>query len=85
MRPADPALVYPRYIAGERPPHRKTAAASRASIRPSKPRADPNHPDHEDAVDWLEGYDPDHFNELALKVAGGRIASRRRAAMARVT
>ena len=36
-RAADPALAYPRYVAGENPHRRKTAAASPASIRNSKP------------------------------------------------
>src|SRR6266436_5724646 len=36
-RPADPALAYPRYIAGENPARRKIAAASPASMRNSKP------------------------------------------------
>ena len=66
-------------------PRRKTVAASRASMRPSKPWPDPNHPEHEDVVDWLDGYDPNHLNALALKLAVGGIASRRRAAKARAT
>lgn len=37
LRPADPAVVYPRYVAGDNLRRQKTAAASRAFMRPSKP------------------------------------------------
>lgn len=85
VRPADPVLVYPRYIAGERPAPPEDCGGIPGFYATLEALADPNHPEHEDAVDWLDGYDPDHFNELALKVAVGRIASRRRAAKARST
>lgn len=85
VRPTDLALVYPRYIAGERPAPPEDCGGIPGFYEALAAQADPNHPDHEDAVDWLDGYDPDHFNELALKVAVGRIASRRRAAKARST
>jgi hypothetical protein len=83
VRSADPALAYPRYVAGERPAPPEDCGGIPGFYEALQAVADPSHPDHEDALDWLDGYDPDHFNELALKVAVGRIASRRRAAKAR--
>ena len=47
-------------------------------------RADPDHPEHETAVTWLDDYDPDTFDELPIKYALGRIAARRNAARARL-
>ena len=47
-------------------------------------RADPDHPEHADAVTWLDDYDPDTFDELPIKYALGRIAGRRNAARARL-
>ena len=85
VRPADPALVYPRYIAGERPAPPEDCGGVPGFYTALETLADPNHPEHADVVDWLDGYDPNHFNELALKLAVGRIASRRKAAKARPT
>jgi len=85
VRPADPALVYPRYIAGEQPAPPEDCGGVPGFYTALEALADPNHPEHADVVEWLDGYDPNQFNELALKLAVGRIASRRRAAKARST
>lgn len=85
LRPADPAAVCPRYVAGERSAPPEDCGGAPGFYAALEARADRNHPEHEDVVDWLDGYDPNHFNELALKVAVSRIASRRRAAKARTT
>jgi len=47
-------------------------------------RTDPEHPEHETAITWLDDYDPDTFDELPIKYALGRIAARRNAARARL-
>jgi hypothetical protein len=47
-------------------------------------RADPIHPDHAEISEWLEGYDPDKFDEFSIEVALGRIAARRNAAAKRI-
>lgn len=83
VRSADPTLAYPRYIAGERAVPPEDCGGIPGFYAALEALADPNHPDHEDAADWLDGYDPDHFDEPALKAAVSRIASRRRAAKAR--
>ena len=40
--------------------------------------ADPEHPDHAEVAEYLEGMDPKEINELPLKIALGHIANRRR-------
>jgi hypothetical protein len=84
VTPAAPTLTYPRYVAGERngPPedcggipgfHEMLAAA-----------ADPEHPEHAEIKEWLDGYDPEEIDELPIKYALLRIANRRNAAKTRL-
>ena len=80
VRPADPSAAYPRYIAGERPAPPEDCGGIPGFYAALEALADPDHPDHEDIADWLDGYDPNAINELALKRAVARIASRKRAA-----
>jgi hypothetical protein len=82
LRPADPNTVYPRYIAGERPAPPEDCGGVPGFYTALEAFADPENPDHDEVVDWLDGYDPDQFNELGVKLAVGRIASRQRAAKA---
>jgi hypothetical protein len=44
----------------------------------------PKHPDHGDAVEWLDEYDPKEIEELPIKYVLGRIANRRNAAAVRL-
>ena len=41
-------------------------------------QADPEHPDHADVTEYLDGWDPKEIDELPLKIALGRIANRRK-------
>jgi len=45
----------------------------------------PDHPDHAEITEWLDGYDPKEIEELPLKIALGRLANRRNAARKRLT
>ena len=47
-------------------------------------RADPQHPNHADAIEWLDEYDPDVIDELPIQYALRRIANARNAAKARI-
>ncbi len=80
VRPADPAVAYPRYVAGERPAPPEDCGGIPGFYAALEALADPGHPDHSDVADWFDGYDPNAINESALKRAVGRIAARRRAA-----
>ena len=53
------------------------------AIRLSMARNDPEDPDHAEAVEYLDDYDPDTIDELPIKYALGRIAARRNAAKTR--
>jgi hypothetical protein len=46
--------------------------------------SDPKHPNHADAKQWSEDYDPGTFDELPIKYALGRIANPRNAARTRL-
>lgn len=56
----------------------------RAAAGRFKARADPEHPDHADIREWLDGYDPDELDLFPIKVALGRVAARRNAAAKRI-
>jgi len=81
-RLADPALTYPRYIAGENPAPPEDCGGIPGFYAQLEALADPNHPDHEDANDWFSDYDPNRFDEQPIKDRLVRIANRRRTAPA---
>ncbi|MBV8402280.1 MAG: plasmid pRiA4b ORF-3 family protein [Acetobacteraceae bacterium] len=84
IRPGDPNLSYPRYIRGERNGPPEDCGGIPGFYAALDARADPSNPDHDYVVEWLDGYDPDVIDELPLKYALGRIASRRNAARKRL-
>ena len=77
-RPADPALAYPRYIAGANPAPPEDCGGIPGFYVQLEALADPNHPDHEDAKAWFGDYDPNSFDEQPVKDRLARIANRRR-------
>jgi hypothetical protein len=48
-------------------------------------QADPEHPEHAEVTEYLEGWDPREIDELPLRIALGRIADRRNAAKTRIS
>lgn len=80
VRRGEANTAYPRYIAGERPAPPEDCGGVPGFYAALEARADPSHPDHADVVEWLADYDPEAFDDLQLRFAVGRIASRRRAA-----
>ena len=84
IRKGAPEIGYPRYVAGERNGPPEDCGGLPGFYNLLEARADPGHPDHADAVAWLEDYDPDLIEELPIKYALGRIAARRNAAKARL-
>jgi hypothetical protein len=79
VRPGEPDVLYPRFVAGEHPAPPEDCGGLPGFYASLEALADPGHPDHEDAADWLDGYDPARFEELRLKMAVARLATRRRA------
>ncbi len=83
IRPGEPGVSYPRYVGGERNAPPEDCGGIPGFYAMLEAVADPNHPNHADAKDWLDGYDPEAVDERPIKYALGRIANRRNAAKAR--
>ena len=83
VRPAEPDKAYPRYVAGENAAPPEDCGGLPGFYAALEVLADPSHPDHAEIADWFEDYDPKALDDLPLKVAVGRIASRRRAGKVR--
>jgi hypothetical protein len=84
IRAGDPELSYPRYIAGERNAPPEDCGGIPGFYETLDAAADPKHPDHAEAEEWLDDYDPDEIDELPIKYALSRIANQRNAARARL-
>ena len=84
VRPGEPGVGYPRYIGGERNGPPEDCGGIPGFYDKLQARVDPNHPDHEEIVEWLDDYDPETIEELPIKYALDRIAARRNAARVRL-
>jgi hypothetical protein len=82
-RPADPALAYPRYLAGENPAPPEDCGGIPGFYAQLEALADPNHPDHADAKEWFGDFDPNRLDDRSIKDRLSRIANCRRSAPAR--
>jgi hypothetical protein len=85
IRAGDPSLSYPRYIAGERNGPPEDCGGIPGFCETLAAAADPDHPNHAEAKEWIDDYDPNVFDELPIKYALGRIANQRNAAKTRLT
>jgi len=84
VRAGDAGTPYPRFIAGERDCPPEDCGGIPGFYEMLEARADPDHPDHVEIQEWLDGYDPDELDILPIKVALDRIAARRNAAAKRI-
>ncbi len=84
VRAGDPEIAYPRYIGGERAGPPEDCGGIPGFYELLAARADPHHPDHAEAAEYLDDYDPNVIEELPIKYALGRIAARRNAAKVRL-
>ncbi len=84
IRPGEPGASYPRYIGGERNAPPEDCGGIPGFYDMLDACADPEHPNHADAVEWLDDYDPDAIDELPIRYALSRIANARNAAKARI-
>ncbi|MHA0320193.1 plasmid pRiA4b ORF-3 family protein [Sphingomonas melonis] len=84
VRAGDPATAYPRFIEGERNCPPEDCGGIPGYYEMLEARADPEHPDHAEITEWLDGYDPEELDVFPLQVALGRIAARRNAAAKRI-
>ena len=83
IRAGEPDLDYPRYVGGEHVAPPEDCGGIYGFYDKLDALADPEHPDHDEVAEWLEGYDPHDLDELPIKYALGRMAARRRAARSR--
>jgi hypothetical protein len=84
IRPGEPGISYPRYIGGEWNAPPEDCGGIPGFYDTLDAVADPKHPNHAEATEWLGDYDPAVFDELPIKYALSRIANRRNAAKARL-
>ncbi len=83
IRPGRPEISYPHYVGGEWdcPPEDCGGIPGYYNIIDAL--ADPEHPDHAEIAEDLEGWDPKEIDVFRLRIALGRIANRRKAGRTR--
>jgi len=84
VRRGEPDTAYPRFVGGERDCPPEDFGGIPGFYEMLEARADPNHPDHAEITEWLDGYDPEELEVFPIQVALGRIAARRNAAAKRI-
>jgi hypothetical protein len=84
VRPGAAGGSYPRYIGGERNAPPEDCGGIPGFYEMLNALADPNHPDHAEAKEAADEYDPDAIDEMGIKYALARIANRRNAARGRL-
>jgi hypothetical protein len=84
VRAGNPEASYPCYLGGEKNAPPEDCGGIPSFYDMLEALADPDHPNHADASEWADDYDPDVIDELQIKYALARIANRRNAARARV-
>lgn len=85
VRAGDQQLSYPRYIGGEGAGPPEDCGGIPGFYDLLAARDDPDNADHDQAAEYLDDYDPNLIDELPIKYALGRIASRRNAAKVRIS
>jgi len=84
IRHGESGVAYPRYIGGEWNAPPVDCGGIPGFYETLDAIADPDHPNHGDAVEWFDEYDPKIIDELPIKYALSRIANRRNAAASRL-
>jgi len=84
IRAGQTEVSYPHYIGGERNAPPEDCGGIPGFYEMLEAIADPNHPNHAEAKEWADEYNPDVVDELPIIYALARIANRRNAAKARL-
>ena len=84
VRIGEADVSYPRYIAGEHNAPPEDCGGIPGFYVILEALADRQHPDHAEAAEWFNEYDPETIDELPIKYGLGRIAARRNAARSRL-
>lgn len=83
IRQGDPGMDYPHYLGGERAAPPEDCGGIPGFYDLLDAYENPDHPNHAQAREYLEDYDPHTIDELPIRYALGRIANRRNAARKR--
>lgn len=84
IRPGELGVSYPRYVGGEWSGPPEDCGGIPGFYNMLDAQADPEHPEHAEVTEYLDGWDPRGIDELPLKIALDRIANRRNAARTRI-
>jgi hypothetical protein len=84
VRQGKSGISYPRYIGGQWNAPPEDCGGIPGFYETLNAIADPDHPNHADAKEWFDEYDPTVIDGLPIKYALSRIANQRNAAKARL-
>jgi len=84
VRPGEDGVSYPWLIGGEWAGPPEDCGGIPGFYGVLDVMADPEHPDHAEITEWLDGYDPKEIGEFEIRIALRRIANRRNAARTRI-
>jgi Plasmid pRiA4b ORF-3-like protein len=79
VRPGEPGVSYPRYVGGEWAGPPEDCGGIPGFYNVLDAMADPEHPNHAEIMEWLDGYDPKEIEEHRVNFTLGGIANRRSA------
>lgn len=82
VTPAEPGVVYPRYVSGERRGPPEDVGSVEGFYEFAEQIADPRHPQHEEAVAWYvdryrQPFDPDAIDVTGIELRLADIAAKR--------
>jgi hypothetical protein len=84
VRQGEPGISYPRYVGGEWNAPPEDCGGIPGFYETLDAISEPYHPNHAEAKEWFDEYDPKIIDELPIKYALSRIANQRNAAKARL-
>jgi len=84
VRAGEPGLSYPCYVAGEHNAPPEDCGGIPGFYELLDAIADPRHPSHAEAKEWLDDYDRNDIDTLSIGYALARIANRRNSARTRL-
>ena len=73
IRPGEPGVSYPRYIAGEWNAPPEDCGGIPGFYALLEAVADPAHESHAEAKEWLDDYDPKSIDELPIRYASAEL------------
>ncbi len=84
IRQGETGVSYPRYVGSEWSCPTEDCGGIPGFYDMLEAQAVPEHPEHAEVTEYLDGWDPREIDELPLRIALGRIANRRNAAWTRI-